>query len=302
MSDNLFHGIFPPLLTPLADPDTIDFQGLENLIERLLSGGVSGLFVLGTTGEGPSLSYPLRRDLIRETLRLVDGRVPILVGVTDTSMIETLRLADFAAKSGAAAVVLAAPYYHPIDQTDLQKYLVEIAPRLPLPTFLYNMPSHTKIGFSIETLRKAFEIPTYIGLKDSSADMDYFRRASELIRPNERLTLLLGPEILLPEALEIGADGAICGGAHLLPRLFVRTMEAHEKNDAALMAKCKKRLDDLDQVYRTGGFLKAMKASMSILGLCANRFAEPLHPLSNDEVETIRQTLERVGIDRSTLE
>lgn len=302
MNDTLFHGIFPPLLTPLSDLDTIDFQGLENLVERLLSGGVSGLFVLGTTGEGPSLSYSLRHDLIRETLRLVDGRVPILVGVTDTSMIETLSLADFAAKNGAAAAVLAAPYYHPIDQADLLKYLEDIAPRLPLPTFLYNMPSHTKIGFSIETLRGAFEIPTYIGLKDSSADMDYFRRASELIRPNKRLSLLLGPEILLPEALEIGADGAICGGAHLLPRLFVRIMEAHEKNDAALMTKCKKRLDDLDQVYKTGGFLKAMKASMSILGLCANRFAEPLHPLSDDEVKTIRQTLERVGIDRSTLE
>ena len=79
-------------------------------------------------------------------------------------------------------------------------------------------------------------------------------------------------------------------------------MEAYENKDAALMAQCKKRLNDLDQVYQTGGFLKAMKAAMSVLGVCRNRFAEPLHPLSDAEVETIRQTLDRVGIDASTLE
>jgi dihydrodipicolinate synthase/N-acetylneuraminate lyase len=81
---NLSRGIIPPLVTPLRDRDTLDSAGLERLVEHLISGGVSGLFILGTTGEGPSLSYRLRRELIEKTCQLAKGRVPVLVGITDT--------------------------------------------------------------------------------------------------------------------------------------------------------------------------------------------------------------------------
>lgn len=303
MSDTEFRGIIPPVLTPLNDRDSLDYQGLENIIRRLIAGGVQGLFVLGTTGEGPSLSYPLRRDMIKESLRIVAGEIPVMVGITDTSLIESVRLADYAAKNGAGAVVVAPPSYHPIDQADLLRYLETLAEKLPLPAFLYNMPSHCKTWYDIDTLRRVFEIPTYIGLKDSSDDMDYFKRAAELIIPQKRLTLLIGPEDKLPAALELGAHGGICGGAHLLPRLFVRIVEAYRAGDAAAMERYKKRLGDLQRVYDAGGsFLKSMKAAMSVLGLCRNIFAEPISPLDKTRVEAVRKTLQEVGIDQSTLE
>src|SRR5262245_4957708 len=109
-----YHGIIPPIITPLKDRDTLDVAGLEKLVAHMLGGGVHGIFALGTTGEAPSLSYRLRREMVERTCRLVSGKVPVLVGITDTSFVESVHLAQFAAEQGAKAVVLSAPYYFPV--------------------------------------------------------------------------------------------------------------------------------------------------------------------------------------------
>ena len=135
------------MVTPLRGRDELDLAGLERLIEHILSGGVDGLFILGTTGEGPSLSYHLRRELIERACRLVRARVPVLVGITDTAFVESLNLARAAADAGADALVAAPPYYLPGGQPEAREYLAHLVPELPLPLFLYNMPSHTKLAF-----------------------------------------------------------------------------------------------------------------------------------------------------------
>src|ERR1700734_57318 len=112
-------GIIPPMVTPLTGPDELDVSGLERVIERILRGGVHGLFILGTTGEGPALSYKLRRELIRRTCAQVAGRVPVLVGVTDSAWPEMLQMTARAAESGANAHVVAPPYYFMLGQPDL---------------------------------------------------------------------------------------------------------------------------------------------------------------------------------------
>src|SRR6188472_4289312 len=100
-----YRGIIPPIITPLIDRDTLDVAGLERLVEHMLAGGVHGIFALGTTGEAPSLSYRLRREMVERTCKLVGGRVPVLVGITDTSFVESVQLAQHAAAQGAKAVV-----------------------------------------------------------------------------------------------------------------------------------------------------------------------------------------------------
>src|SRR6266536_2967872 len=89
-------GIVPPMITPLLGPDQLDVAGFERLLERVLNGGVHGVFMLGTTGEAPSLSYRLRREVIDRSCQIVRGRVPVLVGITDTSMVEAVGLARHA--------------------------------------------------------------------------------------------------------------------------------------------------------------------------------------------------------------
>jgi 4-hydroxy-tetrahydrodipicolinate synthase len=222
------------MVTPLRGRDELDLPGLERLIEHILKGGVSGLFILGTTGEGPSLSYQLRRELIQRTCRQVQGRVPVLVGITDTAFVESLDLARHAAAAGADALVLAPPYYLPEGQPELHEYLDHLVAQLPLPLFLYNTPKLTKVQYELEALRRAMDMPRVLGLKDSSRSMSYFRDAASLLKHRPDWSLLIGPEELLAEALLAGGHGGVPGGANLFPRLYVQLCEASRNGDATL--------------------------------------------------------------------
>ena len=164
------------MITPLLDRDTLDIAGLERLIEHILAGGVHGLFLLGTTGEAASLSHRLRHEFIDRVCSQVNRRVPVLVGITDTSFVESVNVAQKAAQAGADALVLAPPYYFPAGQPELLEYLEHLVPELPLPLFLYNMPNRPKPGFDVSTVRAAADIPGIVGIKDSSANMLYFHQ------------------------------------------------------------------------------------------------------------------------------
>ncbi len=159
-------GIIPPLVTPLIDNETLDIESLENLVEHLIQGGVHGLFILGTTGEEQSLSYKLRHEMIRQSARINRGRLPLLVCVTDTSIVESIQLAHIAAECGADGVVSAPPYYFAPGQPELAQFYEELVPQLPLPVFLYNMPSHVKVSFAPDTVRRIAQNPQVVGFKD----------------------------------------------------------------------------------------------------------------------------------------
>src|SRR5690606_33426503 len=169
-------GVIPPMVTPLNEDFSLDTASLEKLIHHILEGGAKGLFILGTTGEGPSLPYSLRHEMVQEVCRIVGSRVPVLVCITDTIFAEAVRLAQKAYETGAAAVVTAPPYYFPLNATDLYQYIEKLSAAIPLPLFLYNIPSHTKTAFSDETILKAARLPKVIGYKDSTCDMLGFHR------------------------------------------------------------------------------------------------------------------------------
>lgn len=291
-------GIVPPLITPLRDRDEIDVEGLERLVAHVITGGVHGLFILGSTGEAPSLSYRLRRELISRVRNLADGRVPVLVGITDTSFIESVRLAEHAAECGAAAVVLSTPYYFPAGQTELVGYVERIAQQLPLPLVLYNMPSLTKVWFEVETLRQLTDIETIIGLKDSSGDLEYFRQAVSLKEQRPDWTVMIGPEALVPRALALGGDGGVAGGANLYPRLFVECFRAVTTGETKRAAALQEQIEQLQQIYEIGKypsrFIKATKCGASLLGLCDDFMAEPFNRFYPDDRNRVRAILEQL--------
>jgi dihydrodipicolinate synthase/N-acetylneuraminate lyase len=296
-------GIIPPVVTPLLARDELDAAGLERLIEHMLAGGVHGLFILGTTGEAPSLSYRLRRELIERTCRQVAGRVPVLVGITDTAFVEAVHLSRFAANAGAQALVLAPPYYYPNSQPELFEYVLHIAPELPLPLFLYNMPTHTKTVFAVETLRECAQIPNIAGIKDSSADMIYFHRLVGILPARPDWSLLIGPEELLAESVLFGGHGGVCGGANLCPKLYVDLYKAAAARQferaAALHAQVMRISSTLYRVGRhSSAFLKGLKCGLSELGICDDFVAEPFHRFRQEERERVRDCLATLGITR----
>jgi 4-hydroxy-tetrahydrodipicolinate synthase len=293
-------GIIPPMITPLSNRDTLDVAGLERLIEHIVAGGVNGLFILGTSGEAPGLSYRLRRELIERTCRQVRGRLPVLVGITDTSFVEALSMAALAANSGAKAVVSAAPFYLPTAQPELIDYVERLARELPLPLYLYNMPQLTKVPFEVETLRRLSNLKQIVGVKDSSGDLAYFERLLALKRERPDWSMLIGPEHLLAEATHGGGDGGVNGGANFHPRLFVDLFAAVRRGDQARLDQLQRQVLQLGQIYSVGrhasAVIKGMKCACSLLGLCDDRMAEPFERFHEPERARVRAVLESLNL------
>lgn len=297
-----YSGIIPPMITPLRDRDELDLPGLERLVEHLVAGGVGGIFLLGTTGEAPSLGYRLRRELVERACKLAAGRVPVLVGITDTAFVESVALAKWAAGCGADAVVLATPYYFPAGQTELLGYVENLLAQLPLPLVLYNMPSLTKVWFELETLRKLTRHERIVGIKDSSGDLAYFESLMTLRNERPDWSILIGPEALLPEAMKLGGDGGVAGGANAYPRLFVECYKACVDGDADRIAATHRAIQDLQKIYDIGKYasryIKATKCACSLLGLCDDFMAEPFHKFKARERARVKEILDSLELPR----
>jgi len=294
-------GIITPMATPLADPDTLDCPAVERHVERLIAGGVSGVFILGTTGEGPGLSYRLRSELVDRVCSVVAGRIPVLVSITDTSMTETVNFARHSAQAGAAGLVLAPPYYFELSQPELLRYLERLTPELPRPVYLYNIPSLTKTPFAPQTVRAAADLTNIYGIKDSSGDMTYFADVIRKLSDRPDFAILCGPEELLAQAMAMGAHGGISGGSNLWPELYVELYRASLNRET-------ERLRDLQGVVAEIGskvynltqdgssYLRGMKSALSCLDYCRNVMAEPYEPFGAAETEKIRATFRKLGL------
>ena len=294
-------GIIPPVLTPLANQDQLDAQAFDHLLNYLIEGGSIALFVLGSTGESPGLSERLRRDVIDRACTTVAQRVPVLVGITDTSFTESLHLAEYAAKAGASALVLSPPYYFNLSQSAFLGYLERLVPQLPLPVFLYNIPSLTKLMIAPETVRTASQMPNVVGLKDSSGSGDYFAKVQVSMADRPDFALLVGVEEILAEMTGRGAHGGVCGGANLYPRLYVDLFEAAAKGDTERVRKLQAAVMTISNgVYRAGepesSYLRGLKCAASMLGFGNGLMAEPYFALKDEERAGVRAALEEVGL------
>lgn len=290
-------GIIPPLVTPLLDNDTLDIEGLERLIEKTISGGVHGIFILGTTGEFASLSYRLRIELIKRTCLLVDRRVPVMVGITDSAFAESLNLAKVAADCGADAVVLAPPYYFASGQPELLEYLKRIMIKMPLPLFIYNMPVHTKVIFEPKTVKAAAEIPGIVGMKDSSSNLAYFKQVQYELRDRNDFTFMVGAEEFMAEFVLTGGHGGVNGGANMFPKLYVELYNASvSRNFEKILPLQQKVIQISSTIYKVGhygsSYLKGLKCALSVMGICNDYLAEPFHRFKEPERLKISQLLE----------
>lgn len=306
MQNMSIKGIIPPMITPLRDMNNLDVQGLEKLIEHILSGGVHGLFILGTTGEAQSLSYGLRKELIERVCRQVKNRVPVLVGISDTSLVESMNLAEKAFAEGASAVVSAPPYYYAPAQLELIDYYQGLADVLPLPLFLYNMPSHVKVKIEPATLKAIAAHPNVIGLKDSSSDMVYFHSLIQIMQDKPDFSLLVGPEELTAEAVLLGADGGVNGGANMFPSLYVKLYNAAKTRDLDAILDLQGQIMFIsNSIYKIGkygsSYLKGVKCACSLLGICDDYMALPFQRFNTPERLRVQRVLKELGYEVNEL-
>ena len=299
-------GLIPPMVTPLDEKRRLDKKGTKNMVNHLLKGGVDGIFLLGTTGEGPHLSYAIREELVKTVCRLVKGRVPVLVGITETDMDDAVAFASKCKAYGAAAVVAAPPYYFKLTQAECVAWFTEMADRLPLPLVVYDMPAHTDTVIEPATIAKLAAHPNIIAMKDSSSIIALFNKFRVALEPYaEKFSLFMGPDEAMGEAVLLGADGGVCTGANLWPAQFKAMCLAAKAGDVEKVRRLQ-RFTTMSSylLYGLGqgqiGFLKGVKCALAEMGLIQNVLAAPFTPFEGADRRKVRAALKTLKAD-STL-
>ena len=297
MNKDLFEGVITPMVTPLIDRENIDFKGLEKLLDHLISGGVSGVFLVGTTGEGTSISPRMRKDLIKYSIEYVKGRVPVFVSIADCCIEESLNMARYAKECGVTYLVSALPFYLGLTQKEIIDYYTTIADNVPLPLFLYNIPAQTKLMISVEAVKTLAKHPNIIGMKDSSGNGTYFNTLlAEIKAEYPNFTILVGPDEMLASTMAMGGNGGVNSGSNLFPELYVNLFKACKAKDTERILKLQKLVMKVSTgVYSVDkssvSFLKGLKAALFTEGLITDYICEPLQKVNNADLETIRKNV-----------
>jgi 2-dehydro-3-deoxy-D-pentonate aldolase len=292
-------GIVPPLVTPLTDAGKLDARSYAALIDRVIEGGVHGLFLLGTTGEFCSLSAETRKQVVREGCRAAAKRVPVIVNVSDTCFEESFKLMQHAASAGAAAVAVCPPYYFAVTQEDLLRYARKFAEAAELPVFLYNIPQNAHVEFEIDTVRRLAELPNIVGLKNSNGKIDYIASVSQVKVRRPEFSLLVGTEEIMLAAMDAGADGGVCGGANMFPALYVKLFDAIENNRLSQARDIQELIARIaKEIYSIGpantSYFRGLKSALAQLGVCGESLAEPLTVFNPEEKQELRLRLNRL--------
>lgn len=297
MNKELFEGVITPMVTPLIDRENIDFKGLEKLLDHLINGGVSGMFLMGTTGEGTSISPRMRKDLIKYSVEYVKKRVPVFVSIADCCIEESLNMARYAKECGVTYLVSALPFYLGLTQKEIIDYYTTIADSVPLPLFLYNIPAQTKLMISVEAVKTLAKHPNIIGMKDSSGNGTYFNTLlAEIKAEYPNFTILVGPDEMLASTMALGGNGGVNSGSNLFPELYVNLFKACKAKDTERILKLQKLVMKVStEIYSVDkssvSFLKGLKAALFTEGLITDYICEPLQKVNNADLETIRKNV-----------
>jgi 4-hydroxy-tetrahydrodipicolinate synthase len=211
-------GVVPALISPLRRDGRVDEAAVARLVDHVIDGGVSGLLPLGSTGETASLDETARRTILECVVAAAAGRVPVICGVAQSHVSAARVEVEAAARLGADAVLVAPPFYYPMDQATLLAFYRDLAATTTVPILLYNIPQFTKVVAEPASVAMLAREGTIAGIKDSSRDFEYFEGVCIATRELPRFRIFTGSDTMLLPSLAMGGAGTICGAANVAPR------------------------------------------------------------------------------------
>ena len=283
---NKFKGTGVALVTPFKEDDTIDFGGLEKLIEHVISGGVEYLVSMGTTGESATLSEEERFSIIDFTLKIANKRVPVVGGFGGNNTAEIIRsvkkyTTDKTADNNIDAILIASPYYNKPSQEGIYQHYLAIDKNVSLPIILYNVPGRTSSNMEVETtLRIVSDSQNVIAIKEASGN---FMQCMKIIRdaPSNFLIISGDDPITLP-FIALGMHGVISVVANALPKPFTEMVRLSLKQDFISANKLHYSLLQFTDLIFKEGSPAGVKSALKQLGVCGEKVRLPLWKVSPD--------------------
>lgn len=290
-----FAGVIPPLVTPL-DLGDIDRPAMEKLVSYQVAAGVDGLFMLGTSGEGALLTSAQRAATVDAAASALAGRGLLLAGVPETSVARVVEAMVALERPEVDAFVVPLPYYGSFSDPDTQyAFFSAVADRASRPILIYNIPPAVHASIDLDVVRRLMGHPNIAGMKDSSADRNYFAGLLELTNGTD-FALLQGSERLARWSLEQGAAGLVPGLGNLDPKTFCTLFAAVRDGDAETVAELEPRITALVALVADRPWLSYLKAATHLLGLCGPDPVAPTLPLHKDAWAGLRNELVECGL------
>ncbi|MBA3777250.1 MAG: 4-hydroxy-tetrahydrodipicolinate synthase [Betaproteobacteria bacterium] len=290
-------GSLVAIATPMHSGGALDLPALAKLIDFHAANGTSGIVIVGTTGESPTVSFDEHCLLIKTALDYAGGRIPVIAGTGANSTAEAVELAAYAAQCGAHSHLSVVPYYNRPTQEGLYRHFRAIAEKVSLPMIVYNVPSRTVADLATETALRLADVSGIVGIKDATGDLS---RGSELLNSlalnGKRDFAVYGGDDLtgLPLML-MGGHGVISVTANVAPKLMGEMCAAALAGDVATARERNNRLLGLHRKLFVEANPIPVKWALAEMGLIHNELRLPLTPLSPQFHDTVRTALRDAG-------
>jgi 4-hydroxy-tetrahydrodipicolinate synthase len=289
-----YHGAVVPLVTPFAGGGMLDEAALARLVDLQVAGGVAGIFVLGTTGEGSQVPRESRRRLVEETVKFVNKRAVVFAGLGDIRL-ANLSEANGFFHAGADAVVAHPPVSEKVPAEKLGEWYKSLLDGLEGPMLLYNMPMTTGVSIPLDAVGQLLGHPKLAGIKDSENNPKRHEELLQRFSGRKDFSVFIGVGALMQKGLRLGADGIVPSVGNLIPEVCRQLCAAAEKSDWTEVENLSVRMNAVAALYQKGRnlneSLSALKAAMHLRGLCAPQVLPPLRKVSEAELEKIRKQM-----------
>jgi len=280
------------LVTPFHKDHSIDYTGLERLVEFNIAGGVDYLVVQGTTGESPSTSAEEKKQILDRVIQINDGRLPIVFGIGGNNTSEIMKAFDFFDLSKVDAILSVSPYYNKPTQEGIYQHYKMVAAASPVPVILYNVPGRTASNISAETTLRLAQIDNIIAVKEASGNIEQCMQIA-CNKPTDFL-LISGDDLLTPSLFAMGGSGVISVLANGFPSIFKEMCKAGLAGDLINCSKQAFKLLAVNPHMYIESNPVGIKHVLKELGVCDHHVRLPLLPASPALQEKIREIMNQM--------
>ncbi|CCB89422.1 dihydrodipicolinate synthase family protein [Simkania negevensis] len=289
-----YHGVVVPMISPFTEKGDIDLKAAQKITEHLVVSGTFP-FILGTTGEGPSMSSVQRIHLAEAVVGQTNKRVTVYAGIGHLCLNDSIELAKRYFDIGIDVVVSQLPSYYSLSPDGMLRYYEMLATSIPGPLILYNIPLTTHMSIPLKVIDELSHHPKIVGIKDSEGDEKRFEESIALWKDRDDFSHFAGTETLAVKALLLGSDGIVPSTGNIIPKAYRDLYDAACSGDAQTATALWEKTLETSQIYlknRTlDQSLPALKMIMNLQGFCEEIMLPPLYSSSIEEKAIIKKQL-----------
>ena len=297
MNNNKYNGVVVPMVTPVTPNGFLDKPAVERIIKSFVNAGVNPL-LMGTTGEGHSVSTIDGQELIETAVKAAQGKITIYAGLTGNCFIEQLKQAGYYSASGADVIVATLPSYYSLTPEQMENYYLRLADSIKGPLMLYNIAATTHMSIPVDVVQRLADHPNIVGLKDSERDMERMEKCIAIAKNRDDFAYFCGWAAQSAKSLELGGNGIVPSTGNFVPGMFQELYKAAVAGDMETAYRLQDETNEIAKVYQAnrtlGQSLTALKVMMQTRGLCTPDMLMPLTRLSEAEEAEIAAIAEGI--------